>query len=301
MSFNYSIRIQQDNIFRFWIAVLTFVVCTLFSFSISNNSFLWVAVLYLSYNLIFGLSHLLAKRGPLPPLMQYFLIAVDSLAITIAVGLSGELRSPLYILYIVLFGLTIYRKSLSNFIYAVVLSGLLYSGLLLQNATLDRNFLFSVLGQLVLIVLLTGVLYAVLVLMERDKKVNERLVSRAKTLAHISDVLSGSLENSRDWIKKVTKMIEEEVSKDGLKCRVVLHKNDYGYLPPASGRVGLQVPIMVGEYIFGTLIVTKTDKRPMGSGEEDFFSSIARSLGLSLHRAKLWEDIQNQLQRVEAK
>ena len=300
MSINYSARIIEDNQFRFWVSLFTFPVCVLLSYDAPLSSLLWITLLFLVYAALFGLAHLTAKRTYVRPFLQYALLAFDTIVVTMAIYFTGGLKSPLYILYVVLFGLCIYHESLSNFVYTSVLSFLLYSGLVLYDGILTQSYWLSFGGQLLVMGILTGVLYAILVRSARQSRANQKLMSRAGTLAHISNVLSGSLSSSRDWVKKITTLIEGEIRGDDLKCRIAIHKGNQPYLPPSSGQAGIQIPIMVGELIFGTLMVTRKTRKPLSHADQDFFSSIARSLGLSLHRARLWEDFQNQLKKVEA-
>jgi len=263
-------------------------------------SFLWLTIVFLSYSTFYGAGHYIARSGKAGPFLQYALITFDATAITTVIYLTGNHQSPLYILYLVVFGLCIYHRSVSNFVFAVVLSLFLYGGLILYLVPADRSHLMLILGQLVLLAVLTGVLYAVLLLMEQERREKEKLVSRAKTLANIADVLSGSLTNARNGVKVISRLIEEEVGPDGLQCRITIHKSGQQFLPPSGGKMGVHIPIMVGDHVFGTMVVTQNKKVPLPMSDQDFFSSIARSLGLSLHRTKIWEDFQREIQRVEA-
>jgi len=301
LSLNHSLKIQQDNRFRFSIALFIFLIGALFSVHEDPSKLIWFSLLFISYNFVFGLGHLLAKKGQASAFLQYALLAVDVTVVTAAIYLTGRLESPLYILYLITFGLCLYHESISDFVYSVVLSFSLYVGFIVWEVPFDFHYLFNAVGQLILMGVLTGALYAILLLMVANRKERERLVSRSRTMAHIADILSGSLTSSKDWIKSISNMLEEEVRKDDLKCRIALHRSNQPLLPPSGGKIGIRIPIMVGDYIFGTMIVTRESKKPLTGSERDFFSSIAKSLGLSLHRARLWEDFQRQLKNVEAK
>src|SRR5437899_8594766 len=121
---------------------------------------------------------------------------------------------------------------------------------------------------------LTGVLYAVLLMMARDRRMKGKLVSRAKTMARIAYLMGGSMVNAREKVKTISQLIEEEFKTDGLDCHIEVHKGERQFLPPSGGRLGVHIPVMVGETVFGTLIITKKKKGGALTPEEhDFFSS----------------------------
>lgn len=213
--------------------------------------------------------------------------------------LTGGGTSPLYIFYLPLFGLTINHRNISAFVYASALSFALYGGLLAWQVSGHQMVWAHAVGHIIILVTLTGVLYALVQMMMRDEKLRQKLLSRAKTSAEVADVLSGSLTNSRDWIKNVSKLIEAEIHDDGLQCRIVVHRGHQQFLPPSGEKLGVHYPIMVGECVFGTLVVTREKNIPLYHFDQDFFSTIARSFGLSLHRAKLWEDFQGRLEKMQ--
>ncbi|OVE78417.1 hypothetical protein BVX98_00205 [bacterium F11] len=300
MSVNYSLRILEDNQFRFWISLFIFLISALLSYNAPPSHFFSITILFFSYTTLFGVAHILARRNQATHTHQYSLIALDAIVITAAIHFSGGLNSPLYILYIVLLGVCIYHDSLSDFLYASFLSVFLYAGLLFWGEPVSISTFTSIGAQLLLMGILTGVLSVILIRLNRQRKMNEKMISRSRTMAFVADVLSGSLSNSRNWVRKITSMIEKEIRNDGLKCRVVIHKGIQPYLPPSGGKTGIQIPIMVGDVVFGTMIITSEEKKSLNSVDQDFFSSIAHSLGLSLHRARLWDDLQEQLRKVEA-
>lgn len=300
MKQNTSLRIQEDNRFRFWISLSVYFVCALLTGPRDASLLIWETLLFVSYVFLFGTLHLAAKAEKTGLFSHYLLITADSAAITAAVYLTGRIQSPLYILYVVLFGICIYHRSLSSFVYTAVLSFSLYTGMILKAEPLNRVVLFELLGQLILMGILTGILYAILVLMLKEKRMREKLMKRANTSAKIANVLSATHSNLKDFVMKVSSLIEEEVRPDGLKCRISLHKGNQVFLPPSGGAFGIHIPIMVGGSILGTMVITREEKKPLNPSEEDFFSSVGRSLGMALHRGKLWEEFESRLQKIEA-
>lgn len=246
------------------------------------------------------MAHFAAVRGRATLLLNYALLTVDSIAVTLSVYLSGGLQSPLYILYLVLFAFSLYHESLPQFTFSVILSFLLYIGMNLWEGSVAPEYLFQLGGRLVLMGVLTIALQIVLLRHVRSRKFNEKMVSRAHTVAKIADLLGGSLTQSKDWIKRLTHLIDEEIGRDGLHCRIVIHRAGQPFLPPSGRTMGTQFPVLVGDNLFGTLMVTRTSPRALSADEQDFFSFIARSLGLALHRSKLWDEFHSQIKKVEA-
>lgn len=300
MAINYSLRIQEDNRFRFWVSIFVFLVSALILARHPSSHMLFAVLVFLAYTCVYGFGHLLSKIQLVGPPLYYLLIVSDAVAITWMIHLTGGFVSPLYFLYLVMLCVCLYQRDIAHFVYGAVLSVCLYAGLLVWRMPLDGTGFFEVAGQVLLLGLLSAVLFVVAVMMRHEQTIKDKLISRANTLSHIADVLSGSLENSKVWLKTIAGLIEEEIHADGLKCRISLSSGGQQYLPPAMGKTGVQWPIMVGEYFFGTLLVTRDDGKPITHEDQAFFSSIARSLGLSLHRAKLWEDFQTQLEKMEA-
>lgn len=294
-------RIQQDNRFRFWVSGLVLVIGVLLTLQNRLSDLLWILVTFIAYTAVYGTAHLAVRRGRGNKALHYALIAADVAAITAAVAFTGGIDSPLYVLYPVLLGFCIYHESMADFVYGAVLSGLLYGGMLVSLGPLTERHLFAIAGQLILLAVLTAVLYTVLIALLRDRKARARLVARARTLADIANVLSGSVSSAKEAVKLASRMIDDEVEADGLKCRIVIQRGNQPFLPPSGRRAAVQVPIVVGDNLLGTLVINATRRTPLTTSEHDFFSSIARSLGLALHRAKLWEDFQSELKRVEAK
>lgn len=292
---NYANRIQADNRFRFWVSILTFLVSVLLVADGASTNLLLTLCVFLTYTVFYGLGHYASREGAVGPVLHYALVTIDCLSITAIIHLTGGIRSPLYFLYLTVMGVSLYHRDLGTFVFGATLSLFLYAGLLIHRAGFEHTTNLGIAGQLVLIGMLIGVLYVLLVLLLKEQDARDRLVSRAKTTAQIADILSGSLSNSRDWIKNITALVEQEVGADGLECRILVHKGDQQFLPPSVSKVGVHIPIMVGECIFGTMVVTRDPKTPFTTQDHDFFSSIARSLGLSLHRAKLWDDFQAQM------
>lgn len=301
MSKNYTQRIQGDNRFRFWISILAFVVSALFLAHNEPIAILATILVFLVYTLIYGLGHLISRARRVGAWLHYILIASDAVAITGVIYLTGGMTSPLYFLYLVLFGVTVYHRSVPDFVYATVLCITLYAGILFWTAPQDGSALTAIMAQIFLLATLTGVLYVLVLMMLREEAKRIKLVSRARTLSTVSDILCGSLSNSRDWIKHISKIIEEEIYTDGLQCRIVISRGDQQFLPPSGGKPEAHFPIMVGEWIFGTIIVTWLKNEPLSGTDQDFFSSVAKSLGLSLHRSKLWEEFHQKLEEMEGK
>ncbi len=297
---NYSRQILEDNQFRFWVSLFTFLISCLFLAVESTSNLFWAVILFLTYSLFLGLGQSLARRGKGNTLIQFFLIAVDVTAITAAIYLTGQFQSPLYILYVVVFGVCLYHGSLSHLVYSAVLSVLLYVGMTMALPPEARVNVPALAGQLMLMGVLTGVLTAILKKLAKEKKERVSLNTRARVLSQISDVLSGSLLHSKDCVKTVSSLIEEAMRPEGFECRIALHKPEQRFFPPSGGRLGVHIPIMAGEYIFGTMIITREKNIPLDASEQNFFSSISRSLGLYLHRSKIWEDFHSQLEKVEA-
>jgi len=295
---NYSQIIQADNRFRFWISILAFAVTSILVSHQNTSNLLLAIFLFVGYTIFYGLGHAIAKTSASGIVLYWFLIAVDATSITALIYITGGVQSPLFVLYLVVFGVAIYHRSMPDMVFGSVLSLSLYAGLLLWTTPNDGTVLSATIGRSVLLVTLTAVLYVLLLMNLKKETMRLKLVSRAKTLSTISDVLSGSLSNSRDWIKTVNKMIEEEIYEDGLQCRIVINRGNQQFLPPSGEKLGVHFPIMVGEWMFGTLIVNREKGVDFNSFDQDFFSSVARSLGLSLHRAKLWEDFQKKLEEV---
>ncbi len=246
----------------------------------------------MAYCGIFGLGQIQAKKTGAGSFLQYTLLTVDVLAVTAAIYLTGNFKSPLYILYLVIFGVCIYHQSLSNFVFSVVLSALLYGALPFWNGTSEAVILSEVAGQVLLMLVLTGVLYSVLRLILKERWLNERLVSHVLTMGKIADLLSGTMSTTRETLKIVSRLIEEEMGVEGIKCRINIHKPDQGFFPPSGGRTGVHLPLVAGEAVFGTMVISSDKNTPLTSSELNFFSSVARSLGLYLHRSRIWEDFQ---------
>ncbi len=289
---NYALRIQADNRFRFWISSFTFLISVLLVAGNSSTKLLLTLALFLSYTVFYGLAHYASRQSSQGPFLHFVLIAIDCFTITSIIHLTGGIQSPLYVLYLTVLGVSLYRRDLGTFVFTATLSLFLYAGLLITRSAAERTSNLHIGGQLILIGMLIGVLYVLLVTLLREQDAGDRLVSRAKAMAQISDILSGSLSNSGEWVKNVSELINREVGPDGLECRIIAHKGDQQFMPPSVSKMGTHIPILVGECIFGALIVTRDEKTPFTPQDHDFFSSIARSLGLSLHRAKLWEDSQ---------
>jgi hypothetical protein len=292
LSLNTSQQILLDNKFRFWVSLSVFVIASLLLSQKPPINLLWTTVLFIGYCGLFGLAQIEARQGRAGSFLQYSLLTIDVLAVTTAIHLTGDFKSPLYVLYIVIFGVCLYHQSLSNFVYGVVLSVLLYGGLPFWEGKADQMFLSEITGQLLLMLVLTGVLYSVLRLMLKERWVHERLVSHVLTMGNIADLLSGAVSTPRETVKTVSRLIEEEMGPEGLKCRITLHKPDQGFFPPSGGRVGVHLPIAAGESIFGTMVVTSDRNSPLTSYEQNFFSSVSRSLGLYLHRSQIWENFE---------
>ncbi len=282
-------------------SLFVFLSCLLFLIPGPAQSILQVVLILLVYSLCYSLGQVLAKKNFANRFLVFSLYALDCLAVTSAIYLTGGLQSDLYFLYLVILGVSLYRQNWVAFTYEAVLSVSLYVGLLVWMGRTNGgvNYWF-IAAQTLLLGSLIGVLTALLLVLKKDQAEKNKLISRARTLAHIADVVSGSLSNSRDWIKTITGLIEDEIHADGLTCRIFIHRGEQQFLPPSGGKTGLHLPIMVGEIIFGSLIVHWTRLKPLSMQDNQFFSSIAHSLGLSLHRAKLWEDFQSQMERIEA-
>jgi K+-sensing histidine kinase KdpD len=277
------------------VSILTFLISVLLVADSSATNLLLTLSIFLVYTVIYGSSHFATRQTAVGPALHYVLVTFDCLAITTIIHLTGGIRSPLYFLYLTVLGVSLYNRDLGTFVFSAILSMFLYAGLLIHRSATEHTPNLQIAGYLVLMGMLIGVLHVLLVMLLREQEARDRLVSRAKTTAQISDILSGSLSNSKDWIKNITTLLDQEIKPMGLECRIVVHKGDQQFLPPSVSKVGVHIPIMVGECIFGTLIVTRDKKTPFTPQDHDFFSSIARSLGQSLHRAKLWDDFQAQL------
>jgi hypothetical protein len=284
---NYSRRILLDNQFRFWISLSAFAVSALLSVSKPPSTLLVITILFILYNAVYGLAHLEAKKSKAGPMLQYALLTTDLLAVTFAISLTGSFKSPLYVLYLVVFGVCMYHQSLSNFVFSVVLGSLFYAALPYWSG--EQLVVSEVAAQLLILLVLTGVFSTVLRLMQKERQINQRLISHTLTMGKIADLLSASPEDPRETVRVVSKLIEEEMGPEGIKCRITVHKPDQGFLPPSGGRMGVHIPIVAGEFVFGTLIVGKDDQAGLSYSEQNFFSSVARSLGQYLHRARLWE------------
>jgi len=300
VSLNYSLRIQGDNQFRFWTSLLAFAVSAIFVAQDDVSKMLLLILLFVGYTACFGLGHFLSKTRYLSHVLHYVLHTGDILYVTGVIYLTGGSQSPLFLMYIVFLGLNLYNRSLADFVFGFVLSLLLYGGILYREVLGNEISYFKMAGLLCFISILTGFTYVLLFLITRQEKFQKKLVSRAKTLAEVANTLSGSLAHSKNWIKRVTSLIEAEIHDDGLKCRISIHKGNLQFLPPIGGRKEISIPIMVGECVFGSMIVTHEAEKPLSPTDQDFFSSIAVSLGLTLHRAKLWDEINEKLAKENA-
>ncbi|MCB4757259.1 MAG: HAMP domain-containing histidine kinase [Elusimicrobia bacterium] len=300
MPINYGPLIQADNRFRFWVSVFTFLISILFLLEGPPEKILQVILLLLSYSALYGMGEWAARKNQASAFLYFFLNAIDCVAVTVVVYLTGGIRSPLYFLYFVIVGVALSHGHWVSFTYEAVLSACLYAGLLLWQAQQEPISYFILSGQVALLVSLMGGLTFLLVVMMKDLKLRKKLLSRAQTTARIADVLSGSLSNSREWMKTISGLIDDEIRQDGFQCRISIHRGEQHFLPPSGGKMGMHVPIMVGESIFGTLTVNWNTQKAMSLEDHHFFTSIAKSLGLSLHRAKLWEDFQAQMEKIEA-
>jgi len=292
--------IPQIHLYRFLISLLTAVAAAFLTTTRTSSQFLWITLVFLVYNGVLGLQYFLSHRGFISSLSDYLMLAIDVMGVSAAIWLSGGVHSPLFVLYIVLFGLNIYQMSLPKLTYTMVLSLLLYAGVVFWPSPFQMSALNEFLGNIFLMTLLGCVTYYLIIRLLNEKKDKEKFVSRAKTLVHISDILSSSLSTSKEWIRKITTLIDSEVRQEGIKCRIVLHRQDQPFfLPSSGGNTGMQIPIMAGDYIFGTMWVTSERRVPLAPSEQTFFSTIARSLGLAFHRMHMWEDLNNQLKKME--
>ncbi len=284
---NTSNRVLLDNQFRFWISLCSFVICSLLSLSQPPTHLLIVTVLFIIYSCILGLTHLQARRAQAGVFLQYLLLTTDLLAVTAAIHLTGGFKSPLYVLYLVIYGVCLYHQSISNFVFSVSLGTLLYAALPFLSGEVNQLMVSDVAGQILLLVLLTGVFSIVLRLMKKERQLNQRLISHTLTMGKIADLLSVTPEDPQETVRTVSKLIEDEMGPEGIKCRITLHRPDQGFLPPSGGRMGVHIPIMAGDSIFGTLMVSREDQTTLSMSEQNFFSSVSRSLGQYLHRARI--------------
>jgi len=300
VSNKYSLRIQGDNQFRFWISILTFTVSSVFVAQEEASKMLLLIFLFVAYSACYGLGHLFSKIDFLPGATHYTLTIADLVAVTIVIYITGGIQSPFFILYLVPMAVDLYDRSLFDFVFDCVLAFCLYGGLLLYQTIESGHPVFRMVAQMGFLAILTGFLYVLLFLLSKQEKFQKKLVSRHKTLAAVANTLCGSLSNSKQWIKRITSLIEEEIRNDGMKCRISIHKGNFQFMPPSGGRKEIIIPILVGECVFGSLIITHDVSKPLSETDQDFFSSIAVSLGLALHRAKLWEEKQERLESDES-
>ncbi len=289
---NYALRIQSDKQFRFWISILIFIVGSVFVAADDPSQMFVFILLFVSYSAIYGIGHFLSKTNALSKGLHYALGINDCVFNTVVVYFTGGIESPFFLLYLISLSIDLYYQSLFEFVFDCVLAFSLYGGLLAYQ-TLERDMSFlRMVAQLGLLSVLVGFMYALTYLFKQQEKRQEKLVSRSRTMGRVANVLCGSLANSKQWIKQVTSLIEEEIHPDGFKCRISIHKGNLQFMPPNGGFTEIQIPIMVGECIFGAIIITHDSNKPLSSTDQEFFSSIAVSLGLALHRAKLWNEIQ---------
>jgi len=159
---------------------------------------------------------------------------------------------------------------------------------------------FLLTGQLLMMSVLSGLLFFLLYLIDCEKIKNAGLLSQSQLIAKVADALSGPVGKPKEAVKAVLTAIENELNSRDLQVRINIHRSGEVFSPPSGGRTAVNVPILIGDHLGGTLTVMKKDKSPLSSTDTDFFSSIARTLGLYLHRSKIWEDFQRQLEKIEA-
>lgn len=259
-----------------------------------------IAGLMTIYMLIFGCGHYLASTRHVGALLHYFLLTVDLMAITAAIRITGNSQSPLFVLFTVLLSAAFYNGTLFEFVFSAVLGFVLYTSLLFSFVSGDPERLPQTAGQILLLATLMGVHCVIFHLLNRERKAKRKLVSCAKALSRISDVLGASTTDSREKMRTISRILEEEFRRERYQCRLYIYKGHQQFVPPSGSQSGIHIPLMAGHKIFGVLIVTPPRPTALTPQENDFFFSVARSIGIALRRDMLWEEFQSQLQKVEA-
>lgn len=211
------------------------------------------------------------------------------------------MKSPFYTLYFVVIGLCIYHEALPRFTFSSTLSLLLYGGLLwhFQEKTFDAMSVWV--GQLVYVTSMSAALCVVLVKMKQHSYMRQRLLSQAQTLSKVADILNGSHLNLKEAVKNISGLLEDEMTPEGIHCRITLHSSKDLFLPPSGGKFGIHIPIMAGDFIAGTMMISRKNSALLTPQEHHFFNSIATSLSIALHRARLWDQMQSEIKDLETK
>jgi signal transduction histidine kinase len=290
----------QDSSFRFFISLAVFLAGAFLLANKPAEYFLALTVLYLIYGLIFGAEPLLNKGRRPSTFWSILLLAADVSAISVAIFLTGGVNSPLFMLYAAVFCLCLVRQNVPQFVYSVVLSVLLYVGIVFYSVNSGQGNLFKGISQVILLAALSGALWIVVAHVHRDKVMTRRLSSQSTTLAQICSLVAGSLDKPAEVIRRMSQILEAETGPYGLKCRIDIRKTGEYFIPPSGSGVALSVPILMGGMIGGTLLVNRSKGAQLTKSDQDFFSVVANAIGLYCHRARVWEDFQAHLEKVEA-
>ena len=124
--------------------------------------------------------------------------------------------------------------------------------------------------------------------MRREWNLQKKEVSRAACLVEIVDTLNSAGMNLREKMKRAGRALAIEGDQSGWRCRIVIENNP-SLLPPTGPVLGFHVPMTAGDRTVGMLIVNSPGGR-LDPIDKKFFDVAARSLGLFVHRERIWED-----------
>lgn len=220
--------------------------------------------------------------------LAYLKLATAIVLATSLISLLGVSQTSLFVLYFLVLGWAIVRESLGQFVYAAVLSNFLFGWMVFtSNSTANASFWAGV-SQWFLLGSFSLFMFHYLLSQARRFQILSRRVSRAECLSAVADIINGTSGDLGSKIRQVTAVLAEEIQKDGLRCRIILHGQDIQTLPPSGGNLGIHIPIEAGSEIFGTLILTGGKVTRLAAHQKTFFEALTGSLGLYLRREKAW-------------
>jgi hypothetical protein len=285
--------LQKITPTRFWISVAVYIAAVLLQASGASKSILWLTALFCGYLLALALTQLLSRSAYVP-------LALDSIAITLAVGLTGFQSSPLISLYFVLMASCLKRGSMARFVYVSLLSLGLYGGLLWRNGFLTPMTAYVLIGQFVLGSVVVFLMIWRWAAIEREWNRQDKKASRAETKSQVIDVLNQLHADTRSKLRTAMELIQHEADQDGIKAHLTLHKEEETYLPPSEGSRGiLFVPVMAEENRLGTLILTGRPSSSLVADDPDYFSSLANLIGQAVHRDLTFERLEREIKSRE--
>jgi hypothetical protein len=154
---------------------------------------------------------------------------------------------------------------------------------------ISMAFLLLISTQIVFLGILAHALSSFRKRIIEEKETHARLASHAKTMLQISEVLNSCETDVNNLVTNLSAILEEEFRANNIHCVITPQKPGSGFMPPSGGRVGVHIPLVAEGNIIGTMNVTRRHNSPLLAEENQFFSTVAQFLAVSLHRLQLKE------------